>query len=71
MNKKFLSAILFGALMVSSTGTFVSCKDYDDDIDQINQKLDGVEATVADLQKKIGDGAFSKINNSYCRLVLL
>ena len=26
MNKKFLSAILFGALMVSSTGTFVSCK---------------------------------------------
>ena len=33
--------------MVSSTGTFVSCKDYDDDIDQINQKLDGVEATVA------------------------
>ena len=67
MNKKFLSAILFGALMVSSTGTFVSCKDYDDDIDQINQKLDGVEATVADLQKKIGDGAFVKINNSYCR----
>ena len=24
MNKKFLSAVLFGALMVSSTGTFVS-----------------------------------------------
>jgi len=60
MNKKFLSAILFGALMVSSTGTFVSCKDYDDDIDQINKKLEGVEATVADLQKKIGDGAFVK-----------
>ncbi|MCS2699394.1 hypothetical protein NXW27_25870 [Phocaeicola dorei] len=26
MNKKFLSAILFGALMVSSTGTFVFLK---------------------------------------------
>ena len=39
MNKKFLSAILFGALMVSSTGTFVSCKDYDDDIDGINKEL--------------------------------
>ena len=39
MNKKFLSAILFGALMVSSTGTFVSCKDYDDDIDNINKEL--------------------------------
>ena len=60
MNKKFLSAILFGALMVTSTGTFVSCKDYDDDIDEINNKLSGVEATVADLQKKIGDGAYVK-----------
>ena len=29
MNKKFLSAVLFGVLMASSTGTFVSCKDYD------------------------------------------
>ena len=36
MNKKFLSAILLGALMVTSTGKFVSCKDYDDDIDEIN-----------------------------------
>ena len=41
MNKKFLSAILFGALMVSSTGTFVSCKDYDDDIDRIDKELTG------------------------------
>ena len=39
MNKKFLSAILFGALMVSSTGTFVSCKDYDDDIITCRDKL--------------------------------
>ena len=38
MNKKFLSAILFGALMVSSTGTFVSCKDYDDDIDNLQEQ---------------------------------
>ena len=39
MNKKFLSAILFGALMVSSTGTFVSCKDYDDDIDNLQGQI--------------------------------
>ena len=26
MNKKFLSAILFGTLMVTSAGTFVSCR---------------------------------------------
>lgn len=60
MNKKFLSAVLFGALMATSTGTFVSCKDYDDDIEQINNKLSSVEATIADLQKKIGDGAYVK-----------
>ena len=60
MNKKFLSAILFGALMVSSTGTFVSCKDYDDDIDEINNKISGIESTIAELQKKIGDGAYVK-----------
>ena len=60
MNKKFLSAVLFGALMVSSTGTFVSCKDYDDDItnlqDQIDQqktlseKLAAVETSISNLQ---------------------
>ena len=44
MNKKFLSAILFGALMVSSTGTFVSCKDYDDDIDELTSRVDGIES---------------------------
>ena len=47
MNKKFLSAILFGALMVSSTGTFVSCKDYDDDIDQINNTLNDLKSQIA------------------------
>ena len=38
MNKKFLSVILFSALMVGTAGTFTSCKDYDDDIDQINNE---------------------------------
>nr|WP_255461579.1 hypothetical protein [Bacteroides sp. CACC 737] len=32
MNKKFLSVILFSALMAGTAGTFTSCKDYDDDI---------------------------------------
>jgi len=40
MNKKFLSAILFGALMVTSTGTFVFCKDYDDDIEDLQAQID-------------------------------
>ena len=28
MRKKYLSALLFGALLFASAGTFTSCKDY-------------------------------------------
>jgi peptidoglycan hydrolase CwlO-like protein len=56
MNKKFLSAVLFGALMVSSTGTFVSCKDYDDDIDNLQGQIDGVKSQIAALESKINEG---------------
>ena len=56
MNKKFLSAVLFGALMVSSTGTFVSCKDYDDDIDQINNTLTDLKSQIAALQTEVEGG---------------
>ena len=58
MNKKFLSVILFSALMVGTAGTFTSCKDYDDDIDQINNELTGIKASISDLQAKVGDGKF-------------
>ena len=56
MNKKFLSAILFGALMVSSTGTFVSCKDYDEDIDEINKELTDLKSKLSDLESKVNAG---------------
>ena len=37
MRKKYLSALLFGALLVTSAGTFTSCKDYDDDINNLQK----------------------------------
>ena len=52
MNKKFLSAILFGALMVTSTGTFVSCKDYDDDIKDLQEQINK-KASIEELQSKL------------------
>ena len=58
MNKKFLSAILFGALMVTSTGTFVSCKDYDDDIDSINKELTDIKSQIASLQNQVSSGNY-------------
>ena len=58
MNKKFLSAILFGALMVTSTGTFVSCKDYDDDIDNLQTQIDKNSTAIAELKALLGDGNY-------------
>ena len=52
MNKKFLSAILFGALMVTSTGTFVSCKDYDEDIENLRSQINNL-ATKSDVEAKL------------------
>lgn len=48
MNKRFLSTILFGALLASSTGTFTSCKDYDDDIKGLQEQIDANKKTLDD-----------------------
>ena len=58
MNKKFLSAILFGTLMVTSAGTFVSCKDYDDDIDNLQGQIDANKAGIEEPKKLIGEGDY-------------
>ena len=58
MNKKFLSAVLFGALMVSSTGTFVSCKDYDDDIDNLQTQVTANADAIKKLQELMGQGQY-------------
>ena len=42
--------------MVSSTGTFVSCKDYDDDIDNINKELTDIKSKLSDLEAKVTTG---------------
>ena len=69
MNKKFLSAILFGALMVTSTGTFVSCKDYDDDIKDLQEQINSNKDAITALQKLVGEGkwvtSISSIENGF------
>ena len=52
MNKKFLSVILFSALMAGTAGTFTSCKDYDDDIKDLQGQLDK-KASLDDLNAKV------------------
>ena len=54
MRKKYLSALLFGAAFVlASAGTFTSCKDYDDDISNLQGQVDGIKADLEDLQAQI------------------
>lgn len=52
MNKKFLSVILFSALMAGTAGTFTSCKDYDDDIKDLQEQLDK-KASAEELTQKL------------------
>ena len=44
--------------MVTSTGTFVSCKDYDDDIDNLQGQIDANKAGIEELKKLIGEGDY-------------
>lgn len=54
--KKFIKNLLAVALVGAMLGSF-GCKDYDEDIKSLNDRVDKVEASVADLQAKIDAGA--------------
>ncbi|MGN0229592.1 MAG: hypothetical protein ACI4BH_07265 [Muribaculaceae bacterium] len=45
MKKKFLNFFMIGALTMASSVGVVSCSDYDDDIDQINEQIKSDKAT--------------------------
>ena len=53
MNKKFLSAILFGALAIASTGSFVSCADNDSDIAALQDQNSELKAQLASLKTQL------------------
>ena len=48
MNKKLFGTLLLGSLLLG--GTFVSCKDYDDDIENLQGQISGVESQVTDVK---------------------
>lgn len=57
MSKKYLSMILFGALMLGTAGTFTSCKDYDDDIDSLQEQIDANAKAIDQVNKLISSGS--------------
>ena len=54
MKRKYLSALLMGVLTLSSVSTFTSCKDYDDDISNLQDQIDKL-ATADQLSQKVED----------------
>ena len=57
MNKKFLGALLIGALTVTSIGTLVSCKDYDDDITNLQNQIDANKEAIEKIEALIKGGS--------------
>jgi hypothetical protein len=59
MNKRFLSTLLFGALFIASTSVFVSCKDYDDDISNLQKQIDqaALKSELTALQSQLNDAS--------------
>lgn len=47
MNKKFISVFMIGAATLATLGTVTSCKDYDDDIKDLQEQIDGTKVDVA------------------------
>ena len=65
MRKKYLSALLFGALLFASAGTFTSCKDYDDDINGLREDVTSLQSAVTTLQNAVENGKYvSAVSNN-------
>ena len=44
--------------MLGTTGTFTSCKDYDDDINNLQEQVDGIKADLEALQAQVDAGKY-------------
>lgn len=65
MNKKFISVFMIGAATLATLGTVTSCKDYDDDIKDLQAQVDGTKVDVAAEVSKL-EGALAT-SESACK----
>lgn len=52
MNRNYFNVFLYGALALS-TATFVGCKDYDDDIDNLQEQIDKLNSSATTLNSSL------------------
>lgn len=58
MKKKFTRVALFAAMTFAIGASFVGCKDYDDDIDALNDKVTGIEKSISDIESAMQSGKY-------------
>ncbi|MDM8253188.1 hypothetical protein [Phocaeicola barnesiae] len=71
MRKKYLSALLFGALLFASAGTFTSCKDYDDDINNLQEQINTIASSLEDLKAQIGTKGVTSVKVEGGQLIVV
>ena len=64
MKRKFFSTLLFGALACATLGTVTSCKDYDDDINNLQEQINkaALSSDVEALKTQVTNAATSAQN---------
>ena len=64
MKRKYLSALLMGVVTLSSVSTFTSCKDYDDDINSLQEQVNkaALSSDVEALKTQVNNAASSAQN---------
>ena len=70
MKKKIFSTLLLVAFTLASTSMFVSCKDYDDDINANKDRIAALETTVNNLKSQIAtlEGCCSTVQGEIAAL---
>ncbi|HJG78191.1 hypothetical protein, partial [Phocaeicola barnesiae] len=66
-----LSALLFGALLFASAGTFTSCKDYDDDINNLQEQINTIASSLEDIKAQIGDKGVTSVTVEGGKLIVV
>ena len=57
MKRQFFSALLMGAMVVGATTSLQSCKDYDDDIQNLQQQIDANSKAIKAIEDLIKNGS--------------
>lgn len=67
MKKRIFGILLMGAMVVASMSMFTSCKDYDDDINNLQKQIDGLSSLVSTKESTIS-GQISQLQTQLTTL---